>query len=70
MDFILPDIPAELYDVLPVLDLLLEPTSAVKRMLRCTQDCDYDFSKKPYLLQSVEWQIEHGVQARSQEQDF
>ncbi|MCB0596321.1 MAG: hypothetical protein H6557_06930 [Lewinellaceae bacterium] len=70
VDFILPDIPAELYDVLPVLDLLLEPTSAVKRMLRCTQDCDYDFSKKPYLLQSVEWQIEHGVQARSQEQDF
>lgn len=70
VDFILPDIPAELYDVLPILDLLLEPSSAVKRMLRCTRECDYDFSKKPHLLQSKEWRIEHGVQARSQETEF
>ena len=70
VDFILPDIPAELYEVLPVLDLLLEPSTAVKRMLRCTRECEYDFSQKPYLLQRKEWRIEHGIQARSQETEF
>ena len=70
VDFILPDIPAELNDLLPVVDQLMEPTSAEKRMLRCTRDCDFDFSKKPYLLQDTDWRIEHGVQARSQEQEF
>lgn len=70
VDFILPDIPAELYDVLPVLDLLLEPGAATKRMLRCTRECDYDFSRKPYLLQSEEWRIEHSLQSRSQETEF
>ena len=70
VDFILPDIPAGLNDLLPVLDRLMEPTSAVKRLLRCTRDCDFDFGKKPYLLRDTEWRIEHRVQARGQEQEF
>ncbi|MCB9289427.1 MAG: hypothetical protein H6560_19100 [Lewinellaceae bacterium] len=70
VDFILPDIPEDLNALLPSLDRLLEPTTAVKRMLRCTQECDYDFSKKPYLLESKEWRMEHGVQARSQQTEF
>jgi len=70
LDFILPDIPAELYGVMPELDLLEEPSTAVKRLFRCTRDCTYDFSRKPHLLQDTDWRIEHGVQARSQEVEF
>ncbi len=70
VDFILPDIPAELYGVLPELDLLEAPAAAVKRMMRCTRNCDYDFSRKPHLLQSREWRMEHALQARSQETVF
>ena len=70
VDFILPDIPAELYELMPFLDKLLEPTTATKRMLRCTRDCDYDFSRQPHLLRNEEWRVEHGVQVRGQEQEF
>ncbi len=70
VDFILPDLPAELSRMIPELEALAQPVSVVKRSLRCTENCDYDFSLQPHLLQREQWCLEHGVQVRGQEVEF
>lgn len=65
VDFILPDIPEELYEIIPELAEIASPIAIDKNSFFCTQYCeDYDFSKRPALLENPKWRMRHGMVAR------
>lgn len=67
VDFILPDIPEELYEIIPELAEIASPIAIDKNSFFCTQYCeDYDFSKRPALLEHPKWRMRHGMVARRQ----
>ncbi|MEQ8706478.1 MAG: hypothetical protein RIC19_21275 [Phaeodactylibacter sp.] len=65
VDFILPDIPEELYEIIPELAEIASPIAIDKNSFFCTQYCDdYDFSVRPALLETPKWRMRHGMVAR------
>ena len=65
VDFILPDIPEELYEIIPELAEIASPIAIDKNSFYCTQYCDdYDFSARPALLENPKWRMRHGMVAR------
>lgn len=65
VDFILPDLPEELYEIIPELAEVASPIAIDKNSFFCTQYCDdYDFSKRPALLETPKWRMHHGMVAR------
>ena len=65
VDFILPDIPEELYEIIPELAEVAAPIAIDKTSFFCTQRCDdYDFGKRPALLENEAWRMQHGIIAR------
>lgn len=65
VDFILPDIPEELYEIIPELAEVAAPIAIDKNSFFCTQYCeDYDFGKRPAVLEDPNWRMRHGMVAR------
>lgn len=67
IDFIMPDLPEELFEMIPELQEVAAPIAIDKNGFRCTQNCEaYDYSKHPALLEDNTWRMHYGLIARRQ----
>ncbi len=71
VDFILPDLPQELYEIMPELEEVVAPIAVDKTSFRCTRRCtEYDFGRHPALLEDNEGRFYHGFISRRHLQEL
>lgn len=71
IDFILPDLPAELYDILPELEVVADPIAVDKTAFRCTRNCgDLPYRRRPAALQENRTRVYHNFMTRRRLRDF
>lgn len=71
VDFILPDLPAELYEMMPELNEVVAPIAVDKTSFRCTMNCEnYDYAKAPAALQDFDWRLRHNLISRRKLRDI
>jgi hypothetical protein len=71
IDFILPDLPAELYDMIPELNEVANPIAVDKTSFKCTRSCDhFDYGKDPAGLSDNSKRYQHSFATRRKLRDF
>lgn len=70
VDFILPDLPDGLLNMLPELQILSQPAAITKSLFRCARCESYDFRLAPAKLLQLSWRLENGLLERGQWLEF
>ncbi len=71
VDFILPDLPAELFEMIPELNEVAAPIAVDKTGFLCTRNCEtYIYGKDPAALQDTDWRFYHNFVTRRKLRDI
>lgn len=71
VDFILPDLPAELYEMIPELNEVASPIAVDKTSFHCTRKCEaYNYGKDPAALQDTKRRFYHNFVTRRKLRDI
>lgn len=71
VDFILPDLPAELYEMIPELNEVANPIAVDKTGFKCMRDCKVlNYGKDPASLSDSSKRFQHSLATRRKLRDF